>query len=375
MTWRRATLGELEAENSGSIQTGPFGSQLHMSDYSTSGTPVVMPTNIRELRISEDGIARVSDDHVHRLSRHQLRAGDIVYSRRGDVEKCALITEREAGWLCGTGCLLVRVTGPTVDTRFLSYALSLPETRGWLSQRAVGATMPNLNTNILREVPVSLPPLPEQRAIAATLGALDDKMESNRRAHRLLWELMQAEWDSLTESSTPGAVGDVLGLSYGKALPAKERVAGTVPVYGSNGVTGAHNEALINGPAVIVGRKGSVGEVHWSHTEAFPIDTTFFADPIDGWPLLACFFVLRDAGLTAMNSDSAVPGLNRARALSASTRIPAARSAATWAERHESTLELIRHLESESQRLAALRDALLPELLSGRIRVPVDEVA
>lgn len=90
--WRQTTLGELEIESVGTIQTGPFGSQLHASDYSEVGVPVVMPTNIRDLRISESGIARVSSDHVERLARHRLRPGDIVYSRRGDVEKCALVT-------------------------------------------------------------------------------------------------------------------------------------------------------------------------------------------------------------------------------------------------------------------------------------------
>jgi len=166
--WREVTLGMLEAESRGVIQTGPFGSQLHASDYSCFGTPVVMPTNIRDLRISTNGIVRVSDEHVERLARHRLRTDDIVYSRRGDVEKCALVTDNQEGWLCGTGCLLVRVQGPTVDTRCLAYLLSLPSTRAWISQHAVGATMPNLNTDVLREVPVVLPLIQDQRGIAAT---------------------------------------------------------------------------------------------------------------------------------------------------------------------------------------------------------------
>lgn len=190
--WEPKTLGDLERESGGTIQTGPFGSQLHMSDYSSEGTPVVMPTNIRNLRVDPAGIARVGDEHVARLSRHKLRVGDIVYSRRGDVEKCALITDAEAGWLCGTGCLLVRVQGPDLDARFLSYLLSQPETRAWISQHAVGATMPNLNTEILRSVPVEVPDINAQHAIAAALGALDDKIESNRRQRGLLRDLGSA---------------------------------------------------------------------------------------------------------------------------------------------------------------------------------------
>ncbi|PBC38606.1 hypothetical protein CJ179_39140 [Rhodococcus sp. ACS1] len=232
LSWREVTLGELESESGGVIQTGPFGSQLHAHDYSTVGMPVVMPTNIRDLRISIDGIARVSDEHVARLSRHKLMAGDIVYSRRGDVEKCALVVESQTGWLCGTGCLLVRVQGPTADARYLAYALSLPETRGWISQHAVGATMPNLNTEILRAVPVCLPPVPEQREIAAALGALDDKIESNRRVATLTLDLAEALYLAACESGSEAVPLKVAGKWLSGGTPstsASEYWGGDLP--------------------------------------------------------------------------------------------------------------------------------------------------
>lgn len=216
--WERKTLGDLERESGGTIQTGPFGSQLHMSDYSETGTPVVMPTNIRDLRIDPMGIARVSDEHVARLARHKLRVGDIVYSRRGDVEKCALITENEEGWLCGTGCLLVRVQGASLDATFLSYLLSLPETRAWISQHAVGATMPNLNTAILREVPVEVPDIGTQRAIAATLGALDSKIESNRRVASQALALARAHVDRVTASRPVEPLSSTTEVAMGAAF-------------------------------------------------------------------------------------------------------------------------------------------------------------
>ena len=105
--WTETTLGTLCVEQGGSIQTGPFGSQLHASDYGPVGTPVVMPINLVDGNVSEEGIARVGDEHVSGLARHKLRSGDIVFSRRGDVTRFALVGERESGWLCGTGCLKV----------------------------------------------------------------------------------------------------------------------------------------------------------------------------------------------------------------------------------------------------------------------------
>jgi type I restriction enzyme S subunit len=108
MKWRETTLGEVSDQVGGIIQTGPFGSQLHESDYSTEGIPVVMPKDIIEGQIVTDSIARVSPSHVERLSRHKLRSGDIVYGRRGDIGRQALIRREQEGWLCGTGCLRLR---------------------------------------------------------------------------------------------------------------------------------------------------------------------------------------------------------------------------------------------------------------------------
>ena len=99
------TLGDVCDKVGGIIQTGPFGSQLHESDYSDTGIPVVMPKDIIEGRIVTDGVARVVSEHVDPLSRHKLKRGDIVYGRRGDIGRQALIRLPQEGWLCGTGCL------------------------------------------------------------------------------------------------------------------------------------------------------------------------------------------------------------------------------------------------------------------------------
>ena len=194
--WEFTTLGEICRRGGGSIQTGPFGSQLHASDYVLAGVPSIMPTNIGENRIVEDGIVRITEGDANRLGQHRLRVGDIVYSRRGDVEKRALIREREEGWLCGTGCLKVRLGVGVVDPLFASLFLGHPAIREWIVRHAVGATMPNLNTAIMSAVPFALPPLAEQNAIAAVLGALDDKIELNRRMNATLEAMARALFQS-----------------------------------------------------------------------------------------------------------------------------------------------------------------------------------
>jgi len=194
--WESTTLGEICRRGGGSIQTGPFGSQLHASDYVPVGIPSVMPTNIGDNRIIEEGIVRIAEKDANRLSEHRLRKGDIVYSRRGNVEKRALIREREDGWFCGTGCLKVRLGNGIVDPLFASLFLGHPAIKEWIVRHAVGATMPNLNTAIMNSVPFALPPLAEQKAIAAVLGALDDKIELNRRMNATLEAMARALFQS-----------------------------------------------------------------------------------------------------------------------------------------------------------------------------------
>lgn len=193
MEWKKHRLRDLAL----SIQTGPFGSQLHQSDYSESGVPVIMPKDIINGKIVTNEIARVSDIHVQRLKRHKVRSGDIIYSRRGDVGRCSLITEREEGWLCGTGCLKVALDKTKCVPSFIAFILQRKDSIGWVENHAVGATMPNLNTGILSNLPLIIPTFEEQRRIASILSAYDNLIENNNKRIRLLEQMaknLYKEW-------------------------------------------------------------------------------------------------------------------------------------------------------------------------------------
>lgn len=184
--WKASTLADLTAQSVGSIQTGPFGSQLHASDYVQDGVPVVMPKDINSRRVQTDTIARVPAADADRLARHKLIPGDIVFSRRGDVERHALISETERGWLCGTGCLLLRPGMHWPSPNFLSLLLDAPQARTWLVQHAVGATMPNLNTGILGSVPVVVPPGSLLSAFEEIVSVLEARRAHNSEMARSL---------------------------------------------------------------------------------------------------------------------------------------------------------------------------------------------
>jgi type I restriction enzyme S subunit len=194
--WEYTTLGEACARGGGEVQTGPFGSQLHAADYVRDGVPSIMPQNIGDNRVVQNGIARITPNDAERLGRYLVRPGDIVYSRRGDVERRALIRKEEDGWLCGTGCLRVRFGDAYIDPLYASYYLGDARVREWIVRHAHGATMPNLNTAILSALPFVSPPLPEQRAIAHILGTLDDKIELSRMINETLKAMAQALFKS-----------------------------------------------------------------------------------------------------------------------------------------------------------------------------------
>ena len=196
--WRETTVGVLCDEGVLHTQTGPFGSQLHSYDYVPRGVPVVPTEGIGRRRLLTEGIPEVAEETAARLSRHRLKAGDILFARRGvqATGLSAIVTPRQEGWLCGTGAILLRIKGKGVDSEFLSFLLSSEESVLWLKQHAVGAVMPNLNEGVIRQIPLTLPPLAEQKAIAAVLGALDDKIELNRRMNATLEAMARALFQS-----------------------------------------------------------------------------------------------------------------------------------------------------------------------------------
>jgi len=190
-----ALLGEL-CEDKGGIQTGPFGSQLHQRDYVSYGTPIITVEHLGENRIRHENLPRVTDDDRDRLSRYITHPGDIVFSRVGSVDRRSLVRPEEEGWLFSGRCLRVRAREDVIDPGYLSWFFGHPSFKEYIRRIAVGATMPSLNTKILRNVPIYFPPLPEQRTIAHILGSLDDKIELNRRMNETLEAMAQAIFKS-----------------------------------------------------------------------------------------------------------------------------------------------------------------------------------
>jgi type I restriction enzyme, S subunit len=158
--WVEKRLGEV-AE---SVSTGPFGTMLHKSDYVPNGIPLVNPMNIVESRIIPSSKMMVNEETRERLRGYVLKAGDIVIGRRGELGRCALVTEREDGWLCGTGSFFVRLSD-YMDGKFFVALFGSQQFKARLEESAVGTTMSSLNHSILNDLLLPIPPLAVQKEI------------------------------------------------------------------------------------------------------------------------------------------------------------------------------------------------------------------
>ncbi|MGE4545688.1 MAG: restriction endonuclease subunit S [Pedobacter sp.] len=189
--WERCRLEDISL----TLITGPFGSSLHKSDYVQNGIPVINPASLRDGKITPLSNMAVGEETIDRLSSFMLQRMDIVLARRGEMGRCALVTENEEGWLCGTGSVILRLSKMIFNPYFVKL-ISSDAVRHYLSESSVGSTMSNLNQKILMNMAILLPPEAEQKRIVAKvdqLMALCDELEAKlEKARQHSETLMEA---------------------------------------------------------------------------------------------------------------------------------------------------------------------------------------
>lgn len=294
----------------------------------------------------------------------RAQAGDVLFCVRGSTTGKMNVADQQ--YAIGRGIAAIRSTDPDL-TRFVQYALR------WrldtLLSRATGSTFPNLSRESITGLDVPNPPAAEQRRIVATLGALEDLVYANQKTIGRLWSSAHALFERCQSGSTKQVVlGEVIELRYGKALPSNTRRHGVVPVVSSAGISGTHDTPIVSGPGVVVGRKGSVGSVTWVDRDFYPIDTAFYVEA-QAVPVQWAYFTLKSLPLTSMNTDSAVPGLNRSNALALRVKVPSERALQDFGRRASVLLQTVSALEAENEGLERTAAALLPQLMAGRISV------
>ena len=195
------------------IQIGPFGSLLHQSDYVLGGIPLVNPTHIVAGRIQPGDRETVAPASLARLSRYLLKSGDVVMGRRGEMGRCAVVDSGTEGFLCGSGSLIMRPDPSRLSSEFLQAYISSPAGRAKLERVAQGVTMLNLNGDIVGDLEIPVPPIEEQRRIAAILSTAERLQECRRSTIALLDALAHAVfrrmfgWMPTCEAKTLGDLG------------------------------------------------------------------------------------------------------------------------------------------------------------------------
>lgn len=375
------------------IQTGPFGSQLHKEDYVAIGTPIVTVEHLGNRVFTEQNLPMVSDADRDRLKKYVLKEGDIVFSRVGSVDRCSYVDTKHDGWMFSGRCLRVR-PNDELDAMFLYYYFCLEETKQFVRNIAVGATMPSINTKLLGEVPINFPCLGKQKRIATLLSAIDDKIENNSKINDNLQQQALAIFQQellrdgeLPEGWSIGSLLDIANYLNGLAMQ-KFR-----PTDGENGLPVLKIKELRQGscdasselcsPSIKPEYIVHDGDVIFSWSGSLLVDLWcggtcglnqhLFKVTSDKYPkwFYYAWTAHHLARFVAIAADKATTmgHIKREELAKAEIVIPDAASMERIGGILQPMYDLIISNRIENRKLAALRDTILPQLMSGELDV------
>lgn len=377
LSWPKFQLSDL-TEKDRSITYGV----VKPGDEVEDGVAFIRGGDVSEGQIAIDALRTISPQLSQTYKRTLLRGGELLISLVGNPGEVAIAPAVLEGANIARQVGLIAIK-PEVDTRFVMYFLMSPIGRAELFTRTGGAVQQVINLADLKTVMVPLPSFVEQQRIAEILTTYDDLIDNNRRRMALLEDSarqLYREWfvrlrfpghehtpivDGVPQGWERKTLGESVTLNYGKALKAELRVEGDYPVYGSSGIVGTHEKPLVQGPAIVLGRKGNVGSVYWSNKSFFPIDTVYFVSAESS--SLYLYYVLKH--MHFISTDVAVPGLNRDFAYSRTMLHPPETLLRSFHETVESIHAQLDKLDETNQKLRQARDLLLPRLMNGELAV------
>lgn len=393
--WKSVRLGDVA-----DIQTGPFGSQLHQKDYVLNGTPIITVEHLGENQIIHENLPMVSDFDKERLKKYSLKDGDIVFSRVGSVDRRALVKKEEDGWLFSGRCLRVRSVSQELNSRFLSYFFGLNSFKEYIRAIAVGSTMPSLNTKILSDIEIPLPPLSTQRRIAEILSALDDKIELNRQMNATQEAMAQAifkEW--FVDFNFPGATGEMVESELGmipkgwrvgrlgdivsnydnKRVPlsSRERAIrkGKFPYYGAASIIDYIEEYLFDGVYLLMGEDGTVitkdGKPILQYVSGkFWVNN--HAHVLQGKGIYTTeyiYLLLNNTNIRHIVTGAVQPKINQQNMNNLRIINPDSKTLGSFQRICSPIFSNILENEQEAKTLQTIRDALIPRLIKGLVVV------
>ena len=216
-------LEELVKNEEIEIKTGPFGTQLKAAEYVESGTPVLNVKNLGYSTVVTTKVDYVGEKTLERLSMHILKEGDIVFGRKGAVDRHAYIGANEAGWMQGSDCIRLRVKTNKINPRYLSYYFLTPKHKAFMiSMCSHGTTMASLNQGILSKIEIDLPERCIQDRIVSIIEVLDKKRKTNEKLNKNLEQQAQTIYqqmfiDNASSDWTEGTLSDIANIIMGQS--------------------------------------------------------------------------------------------------------------------------------------------------------------
>lgn len=384
--WRKTTTAELLQQ--GLIEIGDGYRAKNAEFVEQGGLPFVRVGDVGTT-IRVDGLDELPGERTEKYGPKVSQPEDSLITMKGTVGRVAYVSADHRTFVYSPQISYWRSRDKEqVRPRWLRYWLESPEFRGQaLATKGATDMADYINLRDQRKMRITVPPPPAQASIAGILGALDDLIENNRRRIKLLEEMAQTiyrEWfvhfrypghegvplvDSplglIPKGWRARDLGQVVELRYGKALKKDGRHGGPVAVLGSSGVVGWHDQMLISGPSIIVGRKGNVGSVTWVDGPSWPIDTTYYV--VTNLPLRYVVEQLRRTQF--LNTHAAVPGLSRDQAYSRPFVHPPDEVMVSFSVLSDGLASQAAALGTQSERLQVIRGLLLPKLVTGEIDV------
>ena len=391
--WREVTLSDISIGNKGNYGIGASAVEYSKNLY----------TYLRITDISDEGILKkdslmsVDDEDA---KNYLLKPNDSVFARTGNSTGRSYFYDGSDGELVFAGFLIKFSLDPSkVNPRFIRYYTLSNEYKEWVSSFSTGSTRGNINAKTYGSMKIKLPPTDQQDFLVQILSSLDNKIEVNKQINKTLENVAQAifkQWfvdfefpnedDEPYKSSGGEMVESELGLipngwevgklenlvtvKYGKDH--KKLDYGDIPVYGSGGIMRYVNTSLYSSESVLIPRKGTLNNVIYINDPFWSVDTMFFTQM--NYPDITkyIYFFIKDKDLLSMNSGSAVPSMTT----DILNRLPIIVSPLTMIQRFNKLVEPIFSLmdlnSKQIKKLSNTRDTLLPKLMSGEIRVPLD---
>lgn len=375
------------------IQTGPFGSQLHKEDYVNVGTPIVTVEHLGKRIFTEQNLPHVSEQDRNRLDKYILRTGDIVFSRVGSVDRCSFVDAEHDGWMFSGRCLRVRPTDE-IYPLYLYYFFCLEETKQFVRNIAVGATMPSINTKLLGEVEIIFPHKDIQAQIASVLSVIDSKIETNEKINDNLYQQLASYYKQLFSAIIPStSVSELADSIFSGGTPSTSNetywngqhywlssgetsdrfIVSTIKTITDAGVRNSSTRKANKYDIVIAsaGQGHTRGQTSMLLTDAYINQSIIVVHAASDYlPYLFWNIANRYDELRVISNSNSIRGSLTTKMVG-SLSIP--KASITQIQRFsDHAWPIVKAVENnlhENRRLAVMRDTLLPRLMSGEIDV------